>query len=238
MNNRDTIKDCINSVLDQTYTDIEYIIIDGASTDGTVEIIKSYGDMISLFISEPDGGIYSAMNKGLLSATGDIIGIINSDDLYVNEFVIARVFKEFEDKCVDSVYADLVYVSHADVGKKVRHYDSGQFSPDKFVYGLMPAHPTFFVKRQIYEKYGVFRTDLKIAADFDLLIRFIFTHKISFSYIPEVLVKMRMGGVSTSVSSIWINSLEQIKVCHDNNLDSSFFKIILKYPIKLFAFFK
>lgn len=202
-NNAKTIKDAIDSVLSQTYKNIEYIVIDGASSDGTVEIVQSYGDKISKFVSEKDRGLYDAMNKGIALAAGDVVGILNSDDFYIDEIVIERVVKEFKEKQVDSVYADLVFVKPENLDKTVRYYDSSHFNPAKFAYGWMPAHPTFFVKREIYEKYGVFRTDLKIGADFDILARFLYTHKISYSYMKEVLVKMRVGGVSTSFSSIW-----------------------------------
>lgn len=237
-NNEKTIKDAIESVLGQTYKNIEYIIIDGKSTDGTVEVIKSYENKISKFISEPDKGLYDAMNKGIKFSTGDVVGILNSDDFYINEFVIERVVKEFEEKKTDSVFADLVYVKSQNVNKIVRYYDSGYFNPSKFAYGWMPAHPTFFVKRSVYEKYGLFRTDLKTSADFDILARFLYTHKISYSYIKEVLVKMRLGGVSTSISSIWVNNIEQLKICRQNNIDTDIFKILSKYPSKLIGFIK
>ena len=237
-NNKETIKDAIDSVLNQAYKDIEYIIVDGASSDGTVDIIKSYGDKITKFISEPDKGLYDAMNKGLTLATGDIVGILNSDDFYIDEFVIEKVVNEFKEKQVDSVYADLVFVKSENLEKTVRYYDSSKFNPEKFAYGWMPAHPTFFVKREIYEKYGVFRTDLKIGADFDILARFLHTHKISYSYMQEVLVKMRLGGVSTSFSSIWINNLEALQVCRDNGIDTNIFKILSKYPSKILGLFK
>ena len=237
-NNKETIQDAVNSVLNQTYKNIEYIIIDGASTDGTIEIIQSYGDKISKFISEPDGGLYDAMNKGIELSNGDIVGMLNSDDFYIDEFVIENVIKEFEAKDVDSVYADLVYVNPGNLDKVVRFYDSSYFSPENFAYGWMPAHPTFFVKKEIYERYGVFRTDLKIGADFDILVRFLYIYNISFSYMREVLVKMRTGGVSTSFNSIWINNIEQLRVCRDHNIDTNIFKIFLKYPRKILGIFK
>jgi len=237
-NNNLTIKDAINSVLSQTYKNIEYIIIDGASSDGTVEIIKSYGDKITKFISEPDSGLYDAMNKGIELATGDVIGILNSDDFYIDELVIEKVVKVFEEKRVDSLYADLLYVKPDNLLKTVRYYDSSQFNPSKFAYGWMPAHPTFFVKKEIYKKYGVFRKDLKIAADFDLLTRFLYTHKISYFYMKEVLVKMRVGGVSTSFSSIWINNIEALRVCRENGIKTNIFKILSKYPSKILGLLK
>ncbi|NOQ29859.1 MAG: glycosyltransferase [Helicobacteraceae bacterium] len=238
-NNKETIKDAIDSVLSQTYENIEYIIIDGASSDGTVEIVKSYGDRISKFISEKDSGLYDAMNKGLAQATGDIIGILNSDDFYVDEYVIEKVVTTFEEQKVESLFADLVFVKPDDLEKTVRYYDSSNFKPSKFAYGWMPAHPTFFVKRYVYEKYGNFRTDLQIAADFDILVRFLHTHKISYYYMQEVLVKMRVGGVSTSgfKSKVLLNK-EVLQVCLENNIKTNIFKILSKYPQKFLELLK
>lgn len=237
-NNAATIKDAIESVLSQTYDNIEYIIIDGASTDGTVEIIKSYGDKIAAFVSEPDRGLYDAMNKGIALATGDIVGILNSDDFYINSHVLEDVALAFEQSQCDALFADLVFVHPANLEKVVRYYDSSHFSPEKFAYGWMPAHPTFFVKRWAYERHGVFRTDLKIAADFDILARFLYTHQLKYVYLDKVLVKMRLGGVSTSPSSLWINNMEQVRVCKDNGINTNIFKIMSRYPRKILGLFK
>jgi glycosyltransferase involved in cell wall biosynthesis len=153
-NNKESIKDAIDSILNQTYKDIEYIVIDGASTDGTIDIIKSYGDRITKFVSEKDRGLYDAMNKGILLATGDVVGILNSDDFYIDNNVIEKVVKVFEEKDVDSIYANLVYVKSENLDKIVRRYDSSHFSPEKFAYGWMPAHPTFFVKKKFMKDTG------------------------------------------------------------------------------------
>ena len=222
----------------QDYNNVEHIIIDGKSTDGTIDIIKSYGDKISYFISEQDDGIYDAMNKGIRAATGDVIGVLNSDDFYPCNHIISDVVKKFNDHDTDSVYGDLVYVDDEQTDKVTRYWQSKHFSMAKIRKGWTLPHPTFFVKREAYEKYGVFRTDLKIAADFDILVRFLFNHKISYSYIQEVLVKMRIGGVSTSFNSIWIISIEQLQVCRDNGMDTNIFKILLKYPGKMLGYFK
>ncbi len=237
-NNEETIKDAINSVLSQTYKNIEYIIIDGESTDGTIEIVKSHGNKISKFISEKDKGLYDAMNKGIDLASGDVIGILNSDDFYIDNNVIEKVVNKFKDKKVDSVFADLVFVKPDNLNKTVRYYDSSKCFPSKFKYALYPAHPTFFVKKEIYEKYGLFKLDYKIAADFDIMSRFLYTNKISFSYLNEAIIKMRIGGVSTSFSSIWINTFEQLRVCKENKIKTNIFNILLKYPIKLIGVFK
>ena len=238
-NNASTIKDAINSVLNQTYSNIEYIIIDGASTDGTVEIVQSYGEKIDKFISEKDKGLYDAMNKGLSFATGNIIGILNSDDFYINEFVIEKIVKEFEKKQVDSVYADLVFVRPKNLDKTVRYYDSSYFDPDKFAYGWMPAHPSFFVRKEIYEKYGVFKTDYKIAADYELLTRFLAKNKISYSYMKEPIVKMRMGGASTSgLKSNYILNKEIIRACRENDIYTNWLMVLSKYPKKILGLLK
>lgn len=238
-NNELTIKDAIESVLSQTYKNIEYIVVDGASTDGTVEVIKSYGDKITKFISEPDNGLYDAMNKGIHLATGDIVGILNSDDFYIDELVIEKIVKEFEEKGVDSVYADLVFVKPDNLDKTVRYYDSSHFTPTKFAYGWMPAHPTFFVKRWVYEKYGVFKIDYKIAADYELLTRFIAKYKISYSYIKKSIVKMRVGGASTSgIKSNYILNKEIIRACRENDIDTNWVKVLSKYPKKILGLFK
>lgn len=237
-NNKKTIKDAIESVLSQTYDNIEYLVIDGASNDGTVDIVQSYGKRISKFISEKDNGIYDAMNKGIALATGDVVGILNSDDFYIDEYVIEKVVREFKIKGVDSVYADLVFVKHDNLDKIIRYYDSSKCMPDKFQYALYPAHPTFFVKKEIYKKYGLFKTNYKIGADFDIMARFLYTHKISYSYIQEPLIKMRIGGVSTSFSSILINSIEQYRVCKENGIKTNIFKVLMKYPIKLIGIIK
>jgi glycosyltransferase involved in cell wall biosynthesis len=237
-NNKETIKDAIDSVLNQTYKNIEYIIVDGASTDGTVEVVKSYGDKITKFTSEKDNGLYDAMNKGISLATGDVVGILNSDDFYVDHNVVGQVVTEFNNRGVDSVFADLVYISSGNINKVARYFDSGQFKPSLLSYGVMPAHPTFFVKKSIYEKYGKFHTNFKNAADFDLLARFIFTNNITYHYIDKVIVKMRLGGASTSFSSIWTNNIEILGACKANGIKTNIFKILLRYVLKFRSSFK
>jgi glycosyltransferase involved in cell wall biosynthesis len=238
-NNSKTIKDAIESVLNQTYKNIEYIVVDGASTDGTVEIVQSYGDRISKFVSEQDKGLYDAMNKGIGLATGDVIGILNSDDFYIDEFIIEKVVKEFEKKQVDSVYADLIFVKPDKVDKTVRYYDSSYFTPEKFADGWMPAHPTFFVKKWVYDKYGVFKTDYKIAADYELLTRFLAKNKISYSYMKEPIVKMRIGGASTSgIKSNYILNKEIIRACKENGIYTNWLMVLSKYPKKILGLFR
>jgi len=233
-NNAKTIKDAIDSVLSQTYKDIEYIVIDGASSDGTVEVVKSYKDKIAKFVSEKDAGIYDAMNKGITLATGEIVGILNSDDMYMGPDVIQKVVSIFKSHNVDSMFADLIYVKAENLDKTVRYYDSSHFSPDKLAYGWMPAHPTFFVKRDSYFKYGMFKIDYKIAADYELLTRFLGKYKLSYHYLREPLIKMRMGGVSTrSLKSNFIISKEIIRGCRENDIYSNWAMVLSKYPKKI-----
>ena len=225
-----TIQDTIISVLAQEYPNIEYIVIDGGSSDGTIEVINRYISKISFFVSESDEGVYDAMNKGIGLATGDVIGILNSDDFYIDEKVIKKVAQVFRGKEVDSMFADLVFVKPDNLKKTVRYYDNSQFNPSMFAYGLMPSHPTFFVKRKIYEKFGLFRTDLKVASDYDILARFLYKHRISYFYLNEVIIKMRLGGASTSLFNIlFTNSREVMKACKNNGIDTNWFKILSRY---------
>ena len=237
-NNKETMRDAINSVLLQEYDDLEYIIVDGASTDGTVEAIKKtvkrYPERNIKFISEKDDGIYDAMNKGIQLATGDIIGILNSDDFYINKNVILTVVNEFIEKNVGAVFADLVYVKADNVNKIVRYYSSANFHPRKMAYGWMPAHPTFFVKRQVYAQYGLYKTDYMIAADYELVARFLVKNRVSYSYIPKVLVKMRTGGASTrNLKSNWILNKEILRACAENGIKTNIIKVLSKYPTKI-----
>lgn len=228
----------MSSVLSQEYDDLEYIIVDGASTDGTVEAIKGavkrYPKRNIKFISEKDDGIYDAMNKGIRLATGDIIGMLNSDDFYINNDVISTVVNAFMAENVDSVFADLVYVRVDDLDKIVRYYGSANFRPEKMAYGWMPAHPTFFAKIKIYEQYGLYKTDYRIAADYELIARFLVKNKVSYSYISQVLVKMRTGGASTrNLKSNWILNKEILRACAENGIKTNIIKVLSKYPVKI-----
>jgi len=195
------LEQTILSVLNQDYDNIEYIIIDGGSTDGTVELIKEYEDKIAYWVSEPDGGIYDAMNKGIEAANGDIVGILNSDDFYYNQDVLSKVAKVFEETNCDCLYGDLVFVNKGDARKIVRYWKSGKFEKNLMTKGWMLPHPTFFVKKEIYQKYGLYNTSLKSAADYEMILRLLHKEKIIVEYIPEILIKMRMGGESNA--SIW-----------------------------------
>jgi glycosyltransferase len=190
------IGDAIKSVLGQDCPGVEYIIVDGGSTDSTLEIIKSYGSRINKMISEPDKGIYDAMNKGIKLASGDIVGILNSDDVYADNMVLSEVVEMFRKTGADAVYGDLVYVGKDDASRVVRYWRAGQYRPGNFRKGWHPAHPALFVKRQVYEKCGGFDTSFSVSADFELMLRLFEKHKIKTVYLPKVLVKMRLGGES------------------------------------------
>ncbi len=229
------IEDAVKSVLSQDHDDIEYIVVDGASTDGTQDILKKYDGSISKWISEPDKGIYDAMNKGIKMAAGEVVGMLNSDDFYYDGHVLSKVAEAFEDEEVDAVYGDLIFVDPENLGRTVRTYSSRKWSPEKFAKGYMPAHPTFFVRRKFYEKYGLFETDYRIAADYELLIRFLYVHKLRYRYLPMKMVKMRKGGVSSNGirSNIILNN-EIVRACRTHGIRTSLLKVYPKYFVKIF----
>jgi glycosyltransferase involved in cell wall biosynthesis len=194
-----TLGSTINSVLTQQYGDIEYILVDGNSKDGSRELIQSTAEKHSFrWVSEPDKGIYDAMNKGIRMATGDIVGILNADDFYAHEHVISQVVDTFRRTKADGVYGDLAYVDAENVQRVVRYWKSGQYRHGAFRNGWMPPHPTFFVRREMYEKFNTFDLRLKSAADYELMLRFIHKHRISVAYLPNVMVMMRTGGASNA----------------------------------------
>ena len=200
-NSAKTIKNTIESVLNQIYTNIEYIIIDGGSTDSTIKIVKSFGDKISFLISEKDNGIYDGMNKGIKASTGEYIGILNSDDFYPNNSVIQDVVNCLLENKTESLYGDLIYVDSEKTDKIIRYWNSGKFDLNKIRKGWMLPHPTFFVKKEIYTKFGLYSEKLKSAADYEMILRLLYKHKISVNYLPKIIVNMRDGGYSNR--SIW-----------------------------------
>jgi glycosyltransferase involved in cell wall biosynthesis len=190
-----TVDDTLRSVHAQSHSDIEHIIVDGASTDGTLSIVANYPQVCKV-VSEPDKGIYDAMNKGIALSTGDVVGILNSDDFYAHPDVLRKVAAAFEDPAVDAVYGDLLYVDAENPGRVLRSWKSGMYRPGRFKWGWMPPHPTFFVRRTLYERYGGFNLALGTCGDYELMLRFIHRHGARLSYLPEVLVLMRAGGAS------------------------------------------
>ena len=208
-NRYETIRDTLESVLSQSYPFVEFIVIDGGSSDGTIEILRLYRENISILICERDEGIYYALNKGIQHSTGDVLGFLHADDIFQDSSVLDKIARSFRDVRIDAVYGDLVYVSQDDPTKVVRYWKSGVFSYTSFRDGWMPPHPTFYVRRSVYEEFGRFNTDFHIAADFDLLLRFLGIGMISAAYIPEVLVRMRLGGVSNrSLKTIFLKTWE------------------------------
>lgn len=197
-NNRQFIEESLGSQLSQTYTNVERIVVDGGSTDGTLEIVKSFGSRIDRIITGPDRGLYDALNKGIRAATGDIIGLLHSDDLFAGQDTLYKVHEALADDGLDACYGDLLYVDKQDTSRIVRYWRAGTYHHKSFYWGWMPPHPTFFAKRVLYEKYGLFNLDMGTAADYELLLRYFVKYEIRAAYIPEVLVKMRTGGTSNS----------------------------------------
>jgi glycosyltransferase involved in cell wall biosynthesis len=232
-----TICDTIESVLSQTYPDIEYIILDGSSSDGTVELVNSFGSRISKFISEPDKGIYDAINKGIRIATGNIIGILHSDDFFYSNNVIEKVADSFNEYEIDAVFGDAQFVDPINTSKIVRYYSSKLFSITRFKFGYMPAHPSFYVKKEFFEKLGYYKVDYKIAADFELLVRFLYINKIKYKYLNIPFISMRTGGISNrSIHSKYILNKEIARACKENGIKTNYFFIYSKYFSKLFEF--
>ena len=241
LNNASVIKKCLDSLKSQKYNNVEHIIVDGGSTDKTLSILKSRNKQLSVVLSEPDKGIYDAMNKGIKLATGEIIGFLNSDDFYLNNKVISKVVKEFEkDSFLDACYSDLIYVDQFNISKSIRYVKSSKFQEGLFSKGWCPPHPTFFVRRSVYKKFGNFDLSYKFASDVDLMMRFLEKYKIKSKYIPEVWVKMRMGGVSNkNLKNIWLQNKEIIHSFNKNNLSVNLLKfLVLKIISRIVQLFK
>ena len=229
------IADCVRSVNSQTYDNIEHIIIDGASKDSTVKIIEETPNRVAKIVSEPDKGIYDAMNKGIRMATGDVIGILNSDDFFTSDDVIQTVVESFNNYDIDALYGDVHFVSPDNLSKSVRYYSSSVFKPSLFRFGFMPAHPSFYMKKECYNKYGLYALDYKIASDYDLLIRYLYKEKIKYNYIKKDFVTMRTGGVSTENfnSRVTLNK-EIVRACRKYGIYTNLFMLSLKYLYKIF----
>lgn len=239
-NSSKTIRDTIESILIQSYKNIEYIIVDGLSKDDTVSIIKEYEPKLNSklrWISEKDNGLYDAMNKGIRMATGDIVGIINSDDFYHKNNIISKIAQAFQQPDVEAVFADVRFVNPDNLDKTIRYYSSKNFTPKRFRYGFMPAHPTFFTYKKFFDEFGYYKTDYKIAADYELLIRFLHTNKLKYKYLPLDVMKMRIGGASTaSIKSNILLNKEIVRACSENGIKTWLPLLFLKYIIKIFEF--
>lgn len=238
-NSAQTVEDTIQSVLGQSYSDIEYIIVDGASKDDTLEIVSRYTDGIATVLSEPDKGIYDAMNKGIALATGDYVGILNSDDVFADTDVICRLVTHLKaHPGLDASYADLVFVERNNLDQVTRRYTSSWFSPWMIRFGLMLPHPTFYARRQLFQQYGSYRLNYRVAADFELMTRFI-RSGVSIGRHDSVMVRMRQGGISTT--GFWWRvhqNMEIVRACRKNGIYSNIFMVAMKLPFKLFSMIK
>jgi glycosyltransferase len=214
-----TIGDALESVRAQTWQDVQHVVIDGASTDGTLELLQARRDEIAVLVSEPDNGIYDALNKGIARATGDVIGLMHSDDLYADQSVLADVAAALDDPKADAVYGDLEYVAQDDTSRVIRRWRSGAYSPELLHRGWMPPHPTLYLRRQVIERWGAFDASYRIAADYDAVLRYFGRGGIRPAYVPRVLVKMRVGGESNrSVGRMMRKSKEDYTALRRNQI--------------------
>jgi len=237
-NSSATIAATLDSVLAQTYKDIEYWIIDGSSIDSTMEIVSNYEPLFNgrlHYLSEPDKGLYDAMNKGLSLCTGDVVGFLNSDDHYTSDDILEMVAEKIND--VDAVYGDVHFVRAVEPSNVIRYYSSAMFRPFWLRFGFMPAHPSFYARREIYEKVGGFSLDYKIAADFELMVRLFYVHKIKTRYVKKDFVTMLTGGMSTrSMANRILITKEDVKACRQNGLYTNILMVSCKYLYKVFEF--
>ncbi|MDR1223840.1 MAG: glycosyltransferase [Tannerella sp.] len=239
-NGAETISHTFDSILRQTYKNIEYIVVDGASTDHTVDIIKAYEPAFGgcmKWISEPDRGLYDAINKGIGMATGDVVGCLNSDDFYTRDDVLSVVANTLKDERIDAVFGDVHFVKPYNLDKCVRYYSSKRFHPHFLRIGFMPAHPSFYIRRRCYEKYGIYSLDYTISSDFDLMVRFFYKHRLAYRYIPMDFVTMRTGGTSTKSikSRIQLNK-EDIKACRKYGVYTNWVYMLSRYCYKIKEF--
>jgi glycosyltransferase involved in cell wall biosynthesis len=234
-NSAATIRDTIDSVLNQDYANIEYIIVDGGSTDGTMQIVAQYENQITQIVTEPDQGIYDAMNKGIGLATGDIIGILNSDDFYTSSDVISTIVNTYCQSSADIVFGDLIYIAPSDTSRVLRIYNASGFRPWMLRFGWMPPHPATFIKRSIYKKFGQYSMGYKTAADYEIFVRLLLINRIKYFYLEKTIVHMRMGGATSSGwRSYWITSCEMVRALNENGIFSSIILILMRLPIKFF----
>jgi glycosyltransferase len=235
-NSEKTICSTLQSVDNQTYKNIEHIVIDGKSTDKTLEIVAKFSS-VSKVISEKDSGVYFALNKGIKKASGDVIGFLHADDFFANDLILEKIAEKFKDTNADILYADLDYVAFENQKKIIRHWKSGDFSFKKLKKGWMPPHPTFYVKKSIYDRLGYFDTSFSIAADYDLMLRFLSDKTLKVVYLPEVTVKMRVGGISNrNLKNILQKSREDLRAMKKNHV-GNFFTLIMKNLQKIPQFF-
>lgn len=236
-NNAATIEDTVRSVAAQTYAPIEHIVIDGVSTDGTLDILRRYSDKIALIVSEPDRGMYDAMNKGLGRATGDIVGFLNADDVYADRHVLEEIVHVIESRRVDACYGDLVYVDRRDSRKITRYWKSQAFRDGLFEKGWMPAHPTFYARKRVYDRFGCYDLAFRRQSDFELTLRLLAVHRISTAYIPKILVRMRSGGASRGFLHVLEGNIEAYRACRKHGLRVTPFFVARKILSRVPQFF-
>lgn len=238
-NSEQTIKRTLQSIKDQDYNNVEFIIVDGGSKDGTLKIIENSGVSVSKLISEPDNGIYDAMNKGLRVASGEIIAFLNADDQYATYSVLSQVVKTIHEQKLDAVLGDVAFFDKNNPGRIVRRYRSDRFTPERLAWGWMPAHPALFLSRSVIQRVGYFKSEYRIAGDFDYIARAFYGGNLKYRHIPDILVHMQDGGVSTAGwrSKVLLNK-EVLQSCRENGISTNLFKILSKYPIKIREIFE
>lgn len=238
-NSEKTIGDTLRSVREQTYKSIEHIIIDGGSTDCTLDVVVAEGAHVAKLISEKDNGIYDAMNKGIKLATGDVVAFLNADDFYKESNVLAKIAFVMQSEQLDALYGDVEFFRAGQKDVVVRRYNSGRFTLGRLGWGWMPAHPALFVRRALFDRYGCFGTDYRIAGDFEFIARVLKHPELRHRHFPETLVRMQMGGVSTSGwrATVQLNR-EMMRACKANAIPTNWFKLLVRYPLKLLEFFR
>ena len=239
-NSAKTLKDTIQSVLRQTNKDFEYLIIDGGSTDETIDIVKSYESEFSgrlKWVSEKDQGIYDAMNKGIKMASGDVVGILNSDDYFTSDDILQTVADAFKCQEIDAIYGDIHFIRDGNPQKCIRYYSSRMFTPFWLRFGFMPAHPSFYCKREVFEKAGLYSLDYKIGADYEMMVRLFKKYRIMSQYINKDFVTMRTGGASNNNVRSRITLInEDVKACKENGVYTNSLFVMLKFMYKIFEF--
>lgn len=238
-NSAKTIGRTLRSVREQTYGEIEHIVIDGGSRDNTLEVVAAEGPHVAKLISEKDNGIYDAMNKGVQLATGDVVAFLNADDLYKDADVLAQVAQVMQTEKLDALYGDIEFFQVGQQEVVARRYNSGRFTAGRLGWGWMPAHPALFVRRALFERYGMFRTDYRIAGDFEFIARVFKNPELRHRHLPKSLVCMQMGGISTSGwrATLQLNR-EMMRACRANAIKTNWLKMLVRYPLKALEFFR
>ena len=237
-NSANSLERALKSVAMQSWPKVEHIVIDGGSTDDTLSILKRYQNDLAHVLSEPDKGIYDAMNKGLDRATGDIVCFLNADDQYASSHVLSLVAKQMQAHQLDALLGDVAFFHSADPTRMVRRYRSDRFTPERLAWGWMPAHPALFLNKSVVQRVGRFKSDYRIAGDFDYIARAFYGHNLRYRHLPEVLVHMQTGGASTAGwrSKVLLNQ-EVLRSCRENGISTNLFKVLSKYPMKLLELF-